>query len=70
MACLTYSYYANLSDRIMDYQMEGSSGSPGPTTSMKAPRTCSSTADNSQARLLSLRVLPLIVIMISLAHAT
>lgn len=54
----------------MDYQMEGSSGSPGPTTSMKAPRTCSSTADNSQARLLSLRGLPLTVIMISLAHAT
>lgn len=49
--------------------MEGSSGSPGPTTSMKAPRTCSSTADYLQARLLSLKGLPLIVIMISLVHA-
>lgn len=38
---------ANSSFRIMDYQMEGSSGAPGPSSSMTAPKTCSSTANNS-----------------------
>ncbi|KFY92803.1 hypothetical protein V500_04030 [Pseudogymnoascus sp. VKM F-4518 (FW-2643)] len=53
---------------IMDYQMEGSSGSPGPTSSMDVPKSCRPTADNSQAPRLSLRGLLLTVTTISLMH--
>ena len=65
-----YVAIANSSVRVMDYQMEGSSGSPGPTSSMDVPKSCRSTADNSQAPRLSLRGLLLIVTTISPTHSS
>jgi hypothetical protein len=65
---MSYISIANLWYRIMDYQMEGSSGSPGPTSSMVTSETSCSAANNTQAPRLNLRALLLIVTMISLMH--